>query len=254
VSLKWDVVATTIPAIARKVNVALVCALVALSEDGDRADAITRVLARRVFELRKAAGMNQAELGAHMADLRPNWSRSTVAKLENNKRESVSVADLLALALVLNVPVTALLVAERSSSIKLAEGHEYSPTEALLWLIAERPLPGSPGAERHIVPENIVMEYGPWVTAARPARLARKLLAAHDAALGARERLTTAMERDYEPEIKKSEAIYANRLQDLAAVLTWLNEDKMTPLPVDERLRHDATQRGIELPPVEQED
>jgi transcriptional regulator with XRE-family HTH domain len=222
--------------------------------DGATPASLTAVIAERMKALRGDVRLSGPALAVEMNKQGVPWNRTTVAKLETGRRESVTVPELVALALVLNVPVTALLVAERSSSIKLAEGHEYSPTEALLWLIAERPLPGSPGAERHIVPENIVMEYGPWVTAARPARLARKLLAAHDAALGARERLTTAMERDYEPEIKKSEAIYANRLQDLAAVLTWLNEDKMTPLPVDERLRHDATQRGIELPPVEQED
>ena len=222
--------------------------------DGATPASLTAVIAERMKALRGDVRLSGPALAVEMNKQGVPWNRTTVAKLETGRRESVTVPELVALALVLNVPVTALLVAERSSSIKLAEGHEYSPTEALLWLIAERPLPGSPGAERHIVPENIVMEYGPWVTAARPARLARKLLAAHDAALGARERLTTAMERDYEPEIKKSEAVYTNRLQDLAAVLTWLNEDKMTPLPVDERLRHDATQRGIELPPVEQED
>ena len=222
--------------------------------DGATPASLTAVIAERMKALRGAVRLSGPALAVEMNKQGVPWNRTTVAKLETGRRESVTVPELVALALVLNVPVTALLVAERSSSIKLAEGHEYSPAEALLWLIAERPLPGSPGAERHIVPENVVMEYGPWVTAARPARLARKLLAAHDAALGALGRLTTAMERDYEPEITKSEAIYANRLQDLAAILTWLNEDKMTPLPVDERLRHDATQRGIELPPVEQED
>jgi len=227
--------------------------------DGATPASLTAVIAERMKALRGAVRLSGPALAVEMNKQGVPWNRTTVAKLETGRRESVTVPELVALALVLNVPVTALLVAERSSSIKLAEGHEYSPIEALLWLIAERPLPSSPGAERHIIPENIVMQHGPWVNAARPARLARKLLTAHDAALGARERLSIVMERDpeceYEPEIKKSEAIYVNRLQDLAVVLTWLNEDKMAPLPVDERLRHDATQRGIELPPpVERED
>jgi len=71
-----------------------------------------------------------------MAELRPNWSRSTVVKLENNKRESLSVADLLALALVLGVPPVSLLAdPRRTEPVPVAEGVEVSAWEAVLWMI-----------------------------------------------------------------------------------------------------------------------
>lgn len=126
---------------------ALECALVAPDPGTDRADPMTRVLARRVFALRKGAGMNQGELGARMAELRPNWSRSTVVKLENYKREAVGVADLLALAVVLDVPPVWLLADPRSSEpVPVTTGVELDPWSALLWMVGREPLDDVPGS------------------------------------------------------------------------------------------------------------
>jgi transcriptional regulator with XRE-family HTH domain len=85
--------------------------------------------------------MNQAQLGARMAELRPTWSRSTVVKLENNKRESVSLQDWLALATVLGVPPIWLLADPKTSTPVPIAGHgELDPWTALLWLTGSRPL------------------------------------------------------------------------------------------------------------------
>ena len=69
-----------------------------------RADEITRVLAAQVARLRKAAGWSQAQLAERVAKHRPGWTRSSVTKLENGLRESISVGDLVALALAFDVP------------------------------------------------------------------------------------------------------------------------------------------------------
>jgi transcriptional regulator with XRE-family HTH domain len=113
----------------------------ALIKDVDRATPITRLLGKRVAEHRKSIGMNQAQLGARMAELRPSWSRSTVVKLENDKRESLAVEDWLALAVVLGVPPIWLLADPRDGEpVTIAEGTEVDPWTALRWLTGTQPL------------------------------------------------------------------------------------------------------------------
>lgn len=69
--------------------------------------------------------MNQTQLGARMAELQPAWSRSTVVKLENNKRESISLQDWLALAHVLRVPPIWLLTDPKAGApVPVVEGTE----------------------------------------------------------------------------------------------------------------------------------
>jgi transcriptional regulator with XRE-family HTH domain len=119
---------------------------VALTENTDRAEPITRLLGKRVAEHRKLIGMNQTELGARMAKLRPGWSRSTVVKLEHNKRESISLQDWLALATVLGVPPIWLLADPRAGTpVPITEGIEVDPWTALLWLTGTQPLDGPGG-------------------------------------------------------------------------------------------------------------
>lgn len=113
------------------------CASVALPRiDDDRAEPITRLIGQRVAALRGAGGMTQGELGERMAGLRSGWSRSTVVKLENNKRESLSVGDLLCLAIALDVPPVVLVADPRTpGAVPVAEGLEVDQWEALLWMI-----------------------------------------------------------------------------------------------------------------------
>lgn len=80
--------------------------------------------------------MNQAAFGERMRQLRPTWSRSSVVKLENYNRESLSVADLLALARALNVPPIALIADPRHvSEVPVVEGESLPVWDALYWLI-----------------------------------------------------------------------------------------------------------------------
>lgn len=79
--------------------------------------------------------MDQAAFGARMGELRPGWSRSTVVKLENNKRTALPIDDLPALALALGVPLVMLLADPYSSEpVPIADGIELPPWEALLWM------------------------------------------------------------------------------------------------------------------------
>ncbi|MGH3547085.1 MAG: helix-turn-helix domain-containing protein [Pseudonocardiaceae bacterium] len=105
------------------------------------------VLARRVRELRKAAGgMTQAELGRRMTALGQQWGRTTVAKLETGNRESVTPDEWWALALVFEVPPPLLLVDPAAGTpVRIAEGIEVDPWTALLWMTGKKPLTDLPG-------------------------------------------------------------------------------------------------------------
>lgn len=141
-----------------------------------RADPITRVIADRVAKLRRESGLNQAELGDRMAALRPGWSRSTVVKLENYNREVVSVSDLLALALALDVPPVLLIADPRAvDEVPIAADRTVNVWAALQWLV---------GAARV---ENSDLQNYPRgsiaITAARDLRSQKTLAAGHDVTL-----------------------------------------------------------------------
>lgn len=128
----------SVPALALRVKLGLECAIMSPEESTDRADPITRHLAQRLPQLRKAAGLSQADLGARMAELRPNWSRSTVVKLETYKRESLPISDLFALALIFGVPVWYLLVdLHTTTPVPIIEDVGVDPWSFVRWFIGD---------------------------------------------------------------------------------------------------------------------
>lgn len=70
----------------------------------------TQEVARRVKELRGKRRLTGAQLAERMTEAGIRCDRSIVANLEGGRRHTVSVAELLALALVLNVAPVHLLV------------------------------------------------------------------------------------------------------------------------------------------------
>jgi transcriptional regulator with XRE-family HTH domain len=104
-------------------------------QDGGATRTITAVIAERMRTLRDEARLSGPALATAMSKLGIPWNRTTVAKLETGRRESVSVRELLALALVLDVPPISLLADPKSNDlIPVAEGVEVGPWDALLWL------------------------------------------------------------------------------------------------------------------------
>lgn len=85
----------------------------------------TGVIARRVREVRKRRGLTAEQVAERLNAQGVNWQRSTLAKLENGKRENVSVVEWLALATVLNVAPVHLLL-----PIDEQEGAPYWVTPA----------------------------------------------------------------------------------------------------------------------------
>lgn len=72
-------------------------------------DAVTEHIAGRVRALRGAARLSGPALAVAMNDRGIPWNRSTVAKLETGRRESVAVQELLALAAVFGIAPADLL-------------------------------------------------------------------------------------------------------------------------------------------------
>jgi len=72
----------------------------------------TAVVAARMLELRTKRGWSAAELARRMRAAGIPWERIVVTKLETGRRASVSVAEMFALAAVLNCPPVMLMTAD----------------------------------------------------------------------------------------------------------------------------------------------
>lgn len=141
----------------------------------DRAEPITRLLAQRLKQLREQAGMNQAELAERMSELRPNWSRSTVVKLETFKRQEVSIGDFLALAAVLGVPPPMLLADPRHvEMVPFATGMEAPAWAVLMWMIGLMRLPRKDGESGGPYAEATQLIQDGWAIARSIAELERE--------------------------------------------------------------------------------
>lgn len=75
-----------------------------------RAATPTQAAAQRMKELRVKRGLTAAQLAGRMTELGIPWDRSIVANLENGRRRSLSVDEMLGLAVALNVAPVHLLV------------------------------------------------------------------------------------------------------------------------------------------------
>jgi transcriptional regulator with XRE-family HTH domain len=100
-------------------------------------------VAQRVRELRKARGMSAQALADRLAALGySRLDRNVLANLENQRRQTVSIEDWLALALALDVSPLHLLVPTTGED-RLLVGHvEVDPDTARAWVRGETPMPG----------------------------------------------------------------------------------------------------------------
>lgn len=102
----------------------------------------------RVKELRGRKGWSGAELGEKLAALGVPWNRSVVANFESGRRPAVSVQELLALAVVLDVAPVNLLVPLDSEPYRVtpAGTEPHSSGEVWRWMRGQQPLEGTSAA------------------------------------------------------------------------------------------------------------
>jgi 8-oxo-dGTP diphosphatase len=96
---------------------------------------LTRVIACEIRRYRDAAGMSAQQLADRCAELGAPMHRSVIANLENGRRPSVSVAELLVLARALDVPPLRFLVPLENDTVELLPGEYRDPWTATNWLI-----------------------------------------------------------------------------------------------------------------------
>lgn len=220
------------------------CALVERAKTPERADPITRLLADRVAQLRERAGMNQTEFGRKMSELRPGgWSRSGVAKFEKYQRESISIADLFALALALDVPPVMLLAdPHHTGAVPITENIAVPPWDALLWLIGRADNAALPGGER-------------WRSASEQVRDALQIVDVADTIEASRRlvRLDSLSSDPIRRERSREEAAEADRarLALLAYLLDEFRKWEVPAPPVPVHVVERAVELGVELPEVE---
>jgi transcriptional regulator with XRE-family HTH domain len=115
------------------------------------AEPITAVVAARVRLLRENLGMSQEDLAKALNQVGVPWKRATVVNLETRApdsrgksagRDSVTVEELLGLAMVLGVPPVGLLYDLRADEpAPITTQISAPPMEAALWTIGRRALP-----------------------------------------------------------------------------------------------------------------
>ncbi|MGW7440613.1 helix-turn-helix transcriptional regulator [Streptomyces sp. NPDC054849] len=99
-------------------------------------------IAQRVKELRGRRGWSAAQLGEAVSKHGVRWDRFTVANLENGKRQSVSVQELLSLALALDVAPVNLLVPLDDRPYQVTPTRAEPAGAVRAWIRGAEPLPG----------------------------------------------------------------------------------------------------------------
>jgi transcriptional regulator with XRE-family HTH domain len=105
-----------------------------MTQPGGWATRMTRVIAAQVRRYRKERGLSAQRLADLCAQLGMEISRSTISDLENGRRDSMSVAELLVLAAALEVPPVELAVPlARQERAEILPGAEIPTWDAGRW-------------------------------------------------------------------------------------------------------------------------
>ncbi len=100
---------------------------------------VTGRVAEAVRRFREERGMSAQDVAAACAKLGYPIARNVIANLENGRRSSVDVAEVLVLAKVLGVPPVVFLVPlGEVGEIELLPGSMYNTGEALQWVCGEQ--------------------------------------------------------------------------------------------------------------------
>lgn len=100
-------------------------------------------IAQRVKQLRGRRGWTAAQLGEAASKHGIRWDRFTVASLETGKRQNVTVQELFALALALDVAPVNLLVPLDDSPYQVTPRRSEGADAVRAWVRGESPLPGT---------------------------------------------------------------------------------------------------------------
>jgi len=102
----------------------------------------TQIVARRVAALRARRGLSAQKLADRCADYgMPDLNRSVITNLENNRRQTVTIDELLTLALALGVaPLHLLIPTNDDARVAITPNSDVDAANARQWVIGEQPL------------------------------------------------------------------------------------------------------------------
>ena len=150
----------------------------------DHSDEPVSTISTRVKNLRARKRWTGAELGERMTRLGVPWDRSIVANLENGRRKSVSVSELLALSVALDTAPIHLLIPTTEGRYRITPELEQSTARARAWVRGDAPLPGTDTRIfRTEVPEDEFPDADLPESAVLENEVSRHLVAGMEAAL-----------------------------------------------------------------------
>lgn len=105
----------------------------------------TATVAKRVREVRRRRGLTAQQMADKLTEQGVRWDRYTVNKLESGKRQNLTLAEWLALAVVLNVaPVHLLLPIDDDEGAYQVTPERTNPVDNTRgWIRGHWPLPGA---------------------------------------------------------------------------------------------------------------
>jgi transcriptional regulator with XRE-family HTH domain len=219
------------------VNISLYCAF--MTQNGTPAETV----ARRVRELRKSYGWSAERLANEMTKAGIAWDRSIVANLENGRRRSVDVGELLALGFVLNCPPLLLLAPiGHDVEITVRPGVTVNPYELVDFLTGDRRLP-APDLPRGTAQGGLAQ----WKHAVEPLRIQRRTAEVAAYVAGKQQDLREARRAEDEQAARLAEARVADGFAEMAEGLKEIEEAGMVP-PPGLRKRIDAAREAGYLP------
>jgi transcriptional regulator with XRE-family HTH domain len=136
----------------------------------DSLDGPIGTIAKRVREVRGRRGWTAAQLGEELHKHGVPWDRFTVSSLESGKRKTVTVQELIGLALALDVAPIHLLVPLDDRPYLLAGSRIENANDVRDWFRGRRPLGGVD--ERTYLSEVSVRELWEQRVGAEPKNLA----------------------------------------------------------------------------------
>jgi len=111
------------------------------------ASTLSAVASANIRRFRVGANLNQVELGERVAALGVPMNRSVVANIESGRRTSLSIEELAAFAIVLNVaPVNLLLPADVDASVSVAPAVVDTALNVRSWICGSRALESATAA------------------------------------------------------------------------------------------------------------
>jgi transcriptional regulator with XRE-family HTH domain len=106
--------------------------------EGDWGQRVTQTIAREIRRWRERRGLSAQELSERCDRLGNPIPRNVIANLENDRRHTISVAEMLTFAMALNVPPVLLMYPLGvDSGVEIAPGRGVAPWSAIRWFTGE---------------------------------------------------------------------------------------------------------------------